>query len=105
MKLAYFDDFKLGVVKGDGLVDVSNIVDDIPHTNSGNLMIGLIEAFDKYRPKLEAAVAEGAPIPFGSLRIRPPLPKPGNIDCMAVNYMENGTLKEKPKIKGRINQR
>ncbi|MBT5911202.1 MAG: fumarylacetoacetate hydrolase, partial [Rhodospirillaceae bacterium] len=49
MKLAYFDDFKLGVVKGDGLVDVSNIVDDIPHTNSGNLMIGLIEAFDKYR--------------------------------------------------------
>ena len=100
MKLAYFDDFKLGVVKGDGLVDVSNIVDDIPHTNSGNLMIGLIEAFDKYRPKLEAAVAEGIPIPFGSLRIRPPLPKPGNIDCMAVNYMENGTLKEKPKING-----
>mgnify|MGYP005691221709 CR=1 FL=1 len=42
MKLAYFDDFKLGIVKGDGLVDVSNIVDDIPHTNSGNLMIGLI---------------------------------------------------------------
>ena len=72
MKLAYFDDFKLGIVKGDGLVDVSNIVDDIPHTNSGNLMIGLIEAFDKYRPKLEAAVAEGTPIPFGSLRIRPP---------------------------------
>jgi len=28
------------------------------------------------------------------VRLRPPLPKPGNIVCMAVNYMENGTLKE-----------
>jgi len=26
------------------------------------------------------------------------VPKPGNIDCMAVNYMEDGTLKEKPHI-------
>ena len=25
------------------------------------------------------------------MRIRPPLPKPTNIDCMAVNYMEDGT--------------
>jgi 2-keto-4-pentenoate hydratase/2-oxohepta-3-ene-1,7-dioic acid hydratase in catechol pathway len=28
------------------------------------------------------------------VRIRPPLPKPVNIDCMAVNYMEDGTRKE-----------
>ncbi|MBT3886833.1 MAG: fumarylacetoacetate hydrolase family protein, partial [Rhodospirillaceae bacterium] len=28
------------------------------------------------------------------VRIRPPLPKPYNIDCMAVNYMENGTRDE-----------
>jgi 2-keto-4-pentenoate hydratase/2-oxohepta-3-ene-1,7-dioic acid hydratase in catechol pathway len=26
------------------------------------------------------------------------VPRPGNIDCMAVNYMEDGTLKEKPHI-------
>jgi 2-keto-4-pentenoate hydratase/2-oxohepta-3-ene-1,7-dioic acid hydratase in catechol pathway len=29
-----------------------------------------------------------------SVRIRPPVPRPGNIDCMAVNYMEDGTRKE-----------
>jgi 2-keto-4-pentenoate hydratase/2-oxohepta-3-ene-1,7-dioic acid hydratase in catechol pathway len=28
------------------------------------------------------------------VRIRPPLPRPVNIDCMAVNYMEDGTRKE-----------
>ncbi|MDA1311587.1 MAG: fumarylacetoacetate hydrolase family protein [Proteobacteria bacterium] len=96
MKLAYFDDFKLGVVKGDGVVDVSAVVADIPHTGPGDLMSGLIARFDDYKGKLEAAAKAGTAIPLASVRIRPPLPKPGNIDCMAVNYMEDGTLAEKP---------
>ena len=33
-------------------------------------------------------------MPVSSVKIRPPLPKPTNIDCMAVNYMEDGTRKE-----------
>ena len=46
MKLLYFDDFKLGVLKGENVVDVSSVVADIPHTNPGNLMTGLIERWD-----------------------------------------------------------
>ena len=38
---------------------------------------------------LRALLPSSAPV-----SLRPPLPKPGNIVCMAVNYMENGTLKE-----------
>jgi 2-keto-4-pentenoate hydratase/2-oxohepta-3-ene-1,7-dioic acid hydratase in catechol pathway len=91
MKLLYFDDFKLGVLKGDAVVDVSAIVSDIPHSGPGELMNGLIERFAAYRPKLEAAVAKGQGVPLASVRIRPPLPKPATIDCMAVNYMEDGT--------------
>ena len=91
MKLAFFDDFKLGVVKGDSIVDVSAVVRDIPHAGPGDLMNGLIARFDSYRGKLEAASA-GAGVALSGVRIRPPLPKPGNIVCMAVNYMENGTL-------------
>ena len=91
MKLAFFDDYKLGVVKGDSIVDVSSVVRDIPHTGPGNLISGLIERFADYRARLQdAANAHG--VPLSSARIRPPLPKPGNIVCMAVNYMENGTL-------------
>jgi 2-keto-4-pentenoate hydratase/2-oxohepta-3-ene-1,7-dioic acid hydratase in catechol pathway len=100
MKLAYFDDFKLGVVKGDGVVDVSDIVADIPHTGPGDLMSGLIARFDAFRGKLEAAAEAGVAVPLTSVRIRPPLPKPGNIDCMAVNYMEDGTLAQKPQRNG-----
>jgi 2-keto-4-pentenoate hydratase/2-oxohepta-3-ene-1,7-dioic acid hydratase in catechol pathway len=91
MKLCYFDDFKLGVIKGANVVDVSAIVADIPHTGPHNLISGLIERFDAYRGKLEAAVAASAGVALSGVRLRPPLPKPGNIDCMAVNYMENGT--------------
>src|SRR6187399_2532729 len=40
MKLVYFDDFKLGVLQGDTVVDVSAEVNDIPHTGPGDLMNG-----------------------------------------------------------------
>ena len=97
MKLAFFNDFRLGVVKGDSIVDVTSAVSDIPHTGPGDLLSGLVARFSDYRGKLEAASA-GAGVPVSSVRLRPPVPKPGNIVCMAVNYMENGTLPKKPQI-------
>jgi 2-keto-4-pentenoate hydratase/2-oxohepta-3-ene-1,7-dioic acid hydratase in catechol pathway len=90
MKLVYFDDFKLGVLKGDAVVDVSAEVKDIPHTGPGDLMNGLIEHWGSYKSRLEVAVARGAGVPVSGVRIRPPVPGPRTIDCMAVNYMEDG---------------
>jgi 2-keto-4-pentenoate hydratase/2-oxohepta-3-ene-1,7-dioic acid hydratase in catechol pathway len=94
MKLMYFDDFRLGVVKGDAVVDVSKVVEEVPHTGPHDLINGAIEQFAKYRGKLEKAAADGKGVPLAKVRIRPPLPRPINIDCMAVNYMEDGTRKE-----------
>src|SRR5271155_2212823 len=92
MKLVDFDDFKLGVLKADNtVVDVSALVRDIPHIGPGDLINGLIERFAAYRAKIEAAAASGHGVALASVRIRPPLPKPTTIDCMAVNYMEDGT--------------
>jgi 2-keto-4-pentenoate hydratase/2-oxohepta-3-ene-1,7-dioic acid hydratase in catechol pathway len=96
MKIGFFDDYKLGILKGDAVVDVSAVVADIPHTGPHNLISGLIERWDAYKPKLEAAAAAAKGVPVSSIRWRAPLPKPGNIDCMAVNYMENGTLPQAP---------
>jgi 2-keto-4-pentenoate hydratase/2-oxohepta-3-ene-1,7-dioic acid hydratase in catechol pathway len=95
MKILYFDDFRLGVLRGDReVVDVSAAVAGIPHTGPGDLMNALIARFDEFRGAIEKAAAAGAGIPLANVRLRPPLPRPGNIDCMAVNYMENGTLPE-----------
>ena len=94
MKLLYFDDFKLGVLKGESVVDVSAVVQDIPHIGPHDLISGLIARFGEYKAKLEAAVAKGSGVPVTSVRVRPPIPKPYNIDAMAVNYMEDGTRTE-----------
>jgi 2-keto-4-pentenoate hydratase/2-oxohepta-3-ene-1,7-dioic acid hydratase in catechol pathway len=91
VKLLFFDDFHLGVLKGDMVVDVSDRVADIPHSGPHDLINGLIDRFDDYRADLQRAVSRRKGVPLSGVRIRPPLPRPANIDCMAVNYMENGT--------------
>lgn len=100
MKLAYFNEWQLGVVKGANIVDITSQVNDVPHIGPHDLISGLIERFATYRPRIEAAVARETGVPLASVRIRPPLPRPVNIDCMAVNYMEDGTLKEPAPING-----
>jgi 2-keto-4-pentenoate hydratase/2-oxohepta-3-ene-1,7-dioic acid hydratase in catechol pathway len=94
MKLVFFDDFKLGVVQGESVVDVSDVVKDIPNLEPQDLIVGLIQRFDQYRAPLEQAASRGPGVPLGSVRLRPPLPRPSNIVCMAVNYMEDGTRSE-----------
>jgi 2-keto-4-pentenoate hydratase/2-oxohepta-3-ene-1,7-dioic acid hydratase in catechol pathway len=94
MKLLFFNDFRLGVLADDTVVDVSDIVADIPRVGPQDLIAGLIERFDAYRGRLEQATARGQGLPLASVRVRPPLPRPANIICMAVNYMEDGTRAE-----------
>ncbi|MBI2215670.1 MAG: fumarylacetoacetate hydrolase family protein [Candidatus Rokubacteria bacterium] len=94
MKICFFDDFKLGVLKGDAVVDVSAAVSDIPRVGPHDVVNGLIARFSDYRKRLEDAVSRANGVPVSQVRLRPPLPKPTNIVCMAVNYMEDGTRPE-----------
>lgn len=94
MKLLFFNDYKFGVLKGDQVVDVSDVVNEIPHLGPQDIIRGVISDWDTWRPRLEAAVANAQGVPADSVRIRPPLPSPKNIVCMAVNYMEDGTRAE-----------
>jgi len=100
MKLLFFDDFRLGVARVDSMIDVSDVVKDIPHLDPQGLMRGLIERFDQYRGRLEQAAASGQGKQLDQVRVRPPLPRPSNIVCMAVNYMEDGTRSEPAPING-----
>ncbi|MGH7278674.1 MAG: fumarylacetoacetate hydrolase family protein [Candidatus Rokuibacteriota bacterium] len=94
MKFLFYDNFKLGVLKGDMVVDVSETVRNIPHTSPQDLITGLITRFADYRTLLELAVSKGRTAPVAALRLRPPLPKPGTIVAMAVNSREDGTRAE-----------
>jgi 2-keto-4-pentenoate hydratase/2-oxohepta-3-ene-1,7-dioic acid hydratase in catechol pathway len=94
MKIGFFDDYKLGVVTSEGIIDVSSVVTDIPRLGPHDLMSGLIAHFETYRTRLESAASSQKRVPLTSVRLRAPLPRPINIDCMAVNYMEDGTRKD-----------
>jgi 2-keto-4-pentenoate hydratase/2-oxohepta-3-ene-1,7-dioic acid hydratase in catechol pathway len=96
MKLLFFgDDFRLGVLNSrQQVVDVSDVVKDIPNLDAQGLIRGLIERFDQYKSRLQDAAERGQGQALDQLRIRPPLPHPTNIICMAVNYMEDGTRAE-----------
>ena len=100
MKIAFFNDYRLGIVTGDGVVDVSDAVNDIPRTGPHDLIMGLIANFEAWRGKLETAAAAGKALPLKQVTLRAPLPRPVNIDCMAVNYMEDGTRAEPAPING-----
>ena len=94
MKLMVFNDDRVGVVRGVSVVDVTAAVEGVPHTDAGNLMSAVVARFADLRAPIERAAAAGAGLPLAQVRIRPPLPRPNNVVCMAVNYMEDGTRKE-----------
>jgi 2-keto-4-pentenoate hydratase/2-oxohepta-3-ene-1,7-dioic acid hydratase in catechol pathway len=94
MKIMFFNDFRLGVLRGEEVVDVTSVADSVPRTGPHDVIAAVIEHFDTFRPKLEAAAKAGKGVPVGSVQVRPPLPRPRNIVCMAVNYMEDGTRTE-----------
>ncbi len=91
MKLVFFDDFKLGAIKNDAVVDLSDGVKGIAHTSPQDLLSQVIESWSEYAGALQNIVDQNAGTPLSSVRLRSPVPKPDNIVCMAVNYMEDGT--------------
>ena len=98
MKLVFFNDFILGVVRGDAVVDVSESVRAIPHTSPQDLLNRLIADFASYKGRLQEASQRGTGVPLSQVRLRPPTPKPYDIVAMAVNYMEDGrAANQRPK--------
>ena len=94
MRLAFHDDFKLGILREDSVVDCSQAIEGIRHTSPQDLLNQLIGGFAERRGQLEEIASRGSGVPIGQVRLRSPLPKPHNIVCMAVNYMEDGTRDE-----------
>ncbi len=89
-----FNEFQLGVVKEDRIVSVGEAVKDIDYHTPQELMEKVIIDFTELASRFQEIVSRSEGVPIASVRIRQPLPKPTNIDCMAVNYMENGTRPE-----------
>ena len=98
MKLAFFDELRLGVVRDHVIFDVSAVTAEIPAVHPQDVLRAVIEDWDHWRPRLDSAADHGHGLPLEAVAVRPPVPRPLNIDCMAVNYLEGGTLAALPPI-------
>jgi 2-keto-4-pentenoate hydratase/2-oxohepta-3-ene-1,7-dioic acid hydratase in catechol pathway len=94
MKLVFYDDFKLGVMHGETVVDASEVARAIVHTSPQDLLSRLIANFAEHKGKLQQLADRGTGTPVAQVRLRSPVPKPYDIVAMAVNYMEDGTRSE-----------
>jgi 2-keto-4-pentenoate hydratase/2-oxohepta-3-ene-1,7-dioic acid hydratase in catechol pathway len=86
MKLATFNDNRLGVVTGDSIVDISAAVGVDPASWPPVGMVGLIGAFDRLKPAIEAAVEAGPRLPLSSVTLQCPIAWPSKIVAYHVNF-------------------
>lgn len=88
MKLVLFDDFNLGVLQGDRILDASNVVKGLGHHSPQEMMQMLITQWSTLQPQIEQALAGQSGVPLDQVRVCPPLPRPGQLVCLAGNYLE-----------------
>lgn len=88
MKLAFFDDYQLGVITGDCIVDIGDAFSNISYHTPQELIQMVIEDFDALHPTITDTVKNNTGIPLDSVEFKAPLPRPGQLVCMAGNYIE-----------------
>ena len=88
MKLLFFDDYKMGVLKGSNVVDVSGAIDHNDIIPPEWQMETVIAEFDAYRPRFEEIAAKEAGVPMSSVKVQAPLPRPHNVLCAFSNYLD-----------------
>lgn len=86
MKLATFDDHRIGVIEGDQIVDVTEAarVDSSSWPPVG--MIQLIANFASLKPALAAAVQRGPKKPLASVVLKTPVEWPNKIIAYPANF-------------------
>ena len=88
MKLAFYNDYTLGVIENDAVIDVSAAVSDTGASGPQAQMDAVISGWDTYGGRIAEAARDQAGTPLSSVSLRAPLPRPGQLLCLAGNYIE-----------------
>ncbi len=86
MKLALFNGNRLGVVRGETIVDVTSALPAWDNGYMANFWLRLCHDFDTLRPRLEEAAQSGAGVPVSQVRLNAPVLSPTKILAAASNY-------------------
>ena len=96
MRLVFFEDYRLGLVRGDSVHDVTAALGDVGGVLPQERLLMIISGFEDLKPKIDEALEKGAVRPLKGLRLRAPAARPQKIVCAARNYQEFGVHKDVP---------
>lgn len=98
MRIAAFDDDRIGVIGSDDtVVDVTDLLQQYDPIDAADLMPDLITHYDDLKSELEQRAAAGGGKPLGEVKLQSPLKRPTKIICLQGNYRE-GTDRPKQKL-------
>ena len=89
MKFLRFDDNRLGIVRGDEVIDVSDIAGATPREWPPVSINRLIRDFARLRPALQQALTRPGK-PLAQVALRTPVPWPNKVIAFPVNYHDHG---------------
>ncbi|MBV8748034.1 MAG: hypothetical protein JO134_23640, partial [Xanthobacteraceae bacterium] len=83
-----------GLLTERGVVDISTAVRS--SYTPQLVMEGIIDDFDKLRPRLQDMAQSATALPLSAVRLRAPLPRPHKILCALANYWEHAQREPRP---------
>jgi 2-keto-4-pentenoate hydratase/2-oxohepta-3-ene-1,7-dioic acid hydratase in catechol pathway len=89
MKIASFDDHRVGVVVTDGVCDVTNALPDFLSQLPAQRINWLIENWTALKPTIEAAAPRESALPLHSVRLLPANPGAPHIYAAPANYRKH----------------
>lgn len=85
VKIALFNDFKLGIVKDGRVFDLTEAL-SWNWQNPQDSLVDLMERFDEWKARIEDGMSKAKSYPLSEVSLRPPVPKPSKIVAAPVNY-------------------
>jgi 2-keto-4-pentenoate hydratase/2-oxohepta-3-ene-1,7-dioic acid hydratase in catechol pathway len=86
MRIARFDGGRIGVVRGDRIVDVSGTCGVDPAEWPPMGMVETIAGFADLRPAIERELAQAAGVPLAGVRLETPIPWPHKLLALPANF-------------------
>jgi 2-keto-4-pentenoate hydratase/2-oxohepta-3-ene-1,7-dioic acid hydratase in catechol pathway len=88
MKIAVFNDNRLGIVQNDRITDVTNSV-PWNKENVQESLVQLMGSFNEWKPKMEEALASSDTYAVKEIKLQAPVPNPSKLLAAPVNYLNH----------------
>jgi 2-keto-4-pentenoate hydratase/2-oxohepta-3-ene-1,7-dioic acid hydratase in catechol pathway len=86
MKIAYFNQGRIGIVKDTAIADISDVIDYDPVSWPPTGMLRLIASFDQIKPRILEKLQTAERIPLARAQLNCPVPWPNKVIAYPANY-------------------